>query len=100
MDQGLRAIDAGQRSPAVDSGLIAFVMLARLHGVAVDPGQLKHQYLQGAECFGAAIMLRAAKQFGLKARWLKSSWERLSLVSLPAIAARRDGSFVLLGRVT
>ena len=44
-------------------------------------------------------MLRCAKDFGLKARERFADWQRLGKTPLPAIAARRDGSFLLLGKL-
>lgn len=44
-------------------------------------------------------MLRCARAFGLKARAVSSSWRKLSGTPLPAIAARRDGTFVILAKV-
>lgn len=43
-------------------------------------------------------MLSCARAFGLKARAVLSSWRKLSGTPLPAIAARRDGTFVILAK--
>jgi subfamily B ATP-binding cassette protein HlyB/CyaB len=45
-------------------------------------------------------MLRCARELGLKARSLKSRWERLSLAPSPAIAVLRNGTFLLLGKAS
>jgi hemolysin D len=45
-------------------------------------------------------MVSYAKRKGLAARCSKSSWNRLASAPLPAIAALRNGSFLLLGKVT
>ena len=44
-------------------------------------------------------MVRCAREFGLKARELKTNWERLAKTPLPAIAVLKDGGFLLLGKV-
>jgi ATP-binding cassette, subfamily B, bacterial HlyB/CyaB len=80
-----------------DPGLTALVMLLRLHGVGADPAQIRHQC--GTAAIGTADMIRCAKEFGLKARELKTSWARLTTTPLPAIAVLRDGDFLLLGKV-
>jgi subfamily B ATP-binding cassette protein HlyB/CyaB len=80
-----------------DPGLIALVMLLRFHGIGADPAQIRHHC--GTEAIGVADMIRCAKEFGLKARELKSSWARLASTPLPAIAALKDGGFLLLGKV-
>ncbi len=98
-DTNVSSIGA-HRSVPVDTGLAAFVLLARFHGVGADPSQLKHQYLQADEHFDVGKMLRASKQLQLKARRTTSDWQRLQLIALPAIARRNDGRFVLLGRMS
>src|ERR1700680_577573 len=80
-----------------DPGLVALVMLLRFHGIGADPAQIRHQC--GTAVIGTADMIRCAKEFGLKARELKTSWARLVTTPLPAIAALKDGGFLLLGKV-
>jgi ATP-binding cassette, subfamily B, bacterial HlyB/CyaB len=80
-----------------DPGLVALVMLLRFHGVGADPAQIRHQC--GTAAIGVADMVRCAKEFGLKARVLKTGWARLATTPLPAIAALKDGGFLLLGKV-
>jgi ATP-binding cassette, subfamily B, bacterial HlyB/CyaB len=100
MEPSISSIDAVRaNAPVSDSGLIAFVLLARILGVAADAAQLSHLLLQGSERFGASEMLRAARRMQLKARLTSSSWDRLGATALPAIAALKDGSFVLIGRL-
>jgi subfamily B ATP-binding cassette protein HlyB/CyaB len=64
--------------------------------VGVDPEQIRHQF--PGRPIGVAEMIRCAKGLGLKARCVMSNWARLAQTPLPAIAAMRDGSFLLLGR--
>src|SRR4030088_2556758 len=80
-----------------DPGLIALVMLLRFHGIGADPAQIRHQC--GTAAIGIGEMIRCAKEFGLKAREVKSSWARLATTPLPAIAALKDGGFLLLGKI-
>ncbi len=80
-----------------DPGLTALVMLLRFHGVGADPAQIRHQ--SGTATIGTVDMVRCAREFGLKARELKTSWERLANTPLPAIAVLKDGGFLLLGKV-
>ena len=99
MEQKVTSIEAGRaNATATDSGLISFVLLLRLHSIAGDPAQLRHQYLQGSEQFRTEEMLRAAKQVGLKARCINSDWDRLSTTALPAIARMHNDRYVLVGR--
>src|ERR1700693_555211 len=80
-----------------DPGLIALVMLLRFYGVGADPAQIRHQC--GTAAIGTSEMIRCAKELGLKAREVKSSWARLETTPLPGIAALKDGGFLLLGKV-
>jgi subfamily B ATP-binding cassette protein HlyB/CyaB len=59
------------------SAMLGFVLLARYHGVAVDPDQLRHRFASHRDVFGIDEALRAAKELGLKARRVVSRWERL-----------------------
>src|SRR5262249_34369588 len=84
-------------SNSADQGLLALVMLLRFHGLGVDPKQIRHRFAGSA--IGIPEMLRCTKELGLKARTRLSTWELLAGTPLPAIAALRDGSFLLLGKV-
>ncbi|AWO93191.1 MULTISPECIES: type I secretion system permease/ATPase [Bradyrhizobium] len=80
-----------------ESGLIAMAILLRCHGIAADPEQIRHR--MGTSRIGVTEILRCSREFGLKARAQRSSWNRLAVTPLPAIAALRDGSFLILGKV-
>ena len=81
---------------AGDPGLSVLVMLLRLHGIGADPEQIRHRF--GGSRIGIPEMLRCAKEFGLKARERIAGWEQLETTPMPAIAALRDGGFLLLGK--
>lgn len=87
-------MEAGARP---DSGVCALVLLLRFHGIAVEVEQLKHQ-LGGADV-GYVEMLRTARSLGLKSRVVSTSWAKLAKAPLPAIAERKDGTFVVLGKI-
>jgi ATP-binding cassette, subfamily B, bacterial HlyB/CyaB len=80
-----------------ETGLFTLVLLLRLNGVAAEEEQLCHRL--GTRRVDVTEILRCAKGFGLKARTIKTNWARLARTPLPAIAALRDGGFLLLGRV-
>ncbi|OAF15163.1 peptidase C39 [Bradyrhizobium centrolobii] len=71
-------------------------MMLQFLGVAVEPEQLRHQL--GVVTVGTTEMLRSTKQFNIKARLVKTSWERLDKTPLPAIVPLRDGGFLILGK--
>ena len=79
-----------------DAGLYALVSLLRIHQIGADAEQIRHRF--GGMPIGIAEMLRCAKDFGLKARERRVDWEGLASMPMPAIAARRDGGFLLLGK--
>ena len=81
---------------SADPGLQALVMLLHLQGVAADAGQIRHRL--GMDKIGAPEMLRCAKDLGLKARACRTDWSRLARTPLPAIAALRDGGFLVVAK--
>lgn len=80
----------------MDTGLLALVMMAGYHGVAVDEAQLRHEF--GHEPFTTQTILLAAKRLGLTAKLVRQPPERLSRVPLPAVALDREGRFLIVGR--
>jgi ATP-binding cassette, subfamily B, bacterial HlyB/CyaB len=80
-----------------DTGLAALVMLLRFNGISADAQQIHHR--MGSTSVGVTEMLRCAREFGLKTRVAKTSWARLSRTPLPGIAALRDGSYLILGKI-
>src|SRR4029077_1034052 len=87
--------DTNSARPA-DPGLEALVTLLRFQGVAADPDQISHRL--GATVIGVPEMLRCAKGLGLKARAHRTNWSRLTKTPFPAIAAQRDGGFLVLAK--
>src|SRR3974390_857281 len=85
----------GVRPP--DPGLAALVMLLRFHGVPADAEQIRHRF--AAVSIGVPEMLRCAKELGLKARSLRTAWDRLPNTPLPAIVSLSEGGFLILGKV-
>ena len=79
-----------------DPGLYALTSLFHMNGVSADPEQIRHRF--GGMPIGIPEMLRCAKDFEFKARERVLDWGRLTTTPMPAIAARRDGGFVLLVR--
>ena len=72
------------------------VSLLHINGVGADPEQIRHRF--GGVLIGIPEILRCAKDFEFKARERLVNWERLATTPMPAIAARRDGGFLLLVR--
>ncbi|MGH8644007.1 MAG: type I secretion system permease/ATPase [Gammaproteobacteria bacterium] len=81
-----------------DTGLACLVLIARLHGLSADPGQLRHEFGESGKVFDTRDLLRAARWLGLKAKRVTSNWKRLAKTPLPAIACLNSGQFVLLAK--
>src|SRR4051794_6921911 len=90
----LKAVTTGE----LDSGLESLTLLLQFHGIAADPGQIRHRF--AASQIGITEMLQCARDFKLKARTLATDWPRLARLPLPAIAEQRDGSFVIVAKMT
>jgi ATP-binding cassette, subfamily B, bacterial HlyB/CyaB len=80
------------------SGLEALLTLLHLQGVAADRDQIRHRL--GTSALGAPEILRCAKDLGLKARALRTSWPRLAKTPLPGIAVLRDGTFMVIAKAS
>ncbi len=87
-----------ERSQVADSGLWALCLVARYHGVAVDPAALAQRF-RTAEGLDEAAILRAGRSLGLKCRACTLSEARMRKAPLPVIAALRGGGFVLILRL-
>ncbi|GAB2884023.1 type I secretion system permease/ATPase [Microbulbifer echini] len=88
-----------QSKRSVDTGLSAFLLVARFHQVPADADQLRHEFCSGETSFSEAEILRAAKYLKFKAHAFKTSWEKLSSLALPAIVSLKDGTFAVLAGV-
>src|ERR1700687_5287897 len=86
------------KTKPADTGLAALVMLMRFQGVAAEPDQIQHRF--GGAPIGLTEMLRCAKDFGLKARVVKTRWARLASSPLPAIGSLGNGGFLLVGKAS
>jgi subfamily B ATP-binding cassette protein HlyB/CyaB len=88
-----------QSQSVTDTGLVCLLMLARFFQVPVNTEELQHQYSQAGKTFNETDILRCAKDLKFKARAVESRWERLVKTPLPAIAFRKDGSFLILAKL-
>lgn len=79
-----------------DSGLECLALMLRFHQIAADPAQISHQF--AGEPIGIEEILRCAKRLKLKARAVEADWKALARMPLPAIAALKDGTFIIIGK--
>ncbi|MBP3220977.1 MAG: type I secretion system permease/ATPase [Neisseriaceae bacterium] len=79
--------------------LSALVLLARFHGVAVNPNDIAHRFDEDGTGLTQTAWLLAAKDLGLKAKVVKQKINRLHLSALPALVWRDDGEHFILAKV-
>lgn len=93
-------MDMESAREGIDAGLACLAIVARLHGVAADPGRLRHEFGRPGQPFDSAEILRAARALGFKVRHIDDGRDRLNRVPLPAIALTREGSFVIIAGIS
>ncbi len=81
-----------------ETNVDALTLILRFYDIAADAAQIRHRY-GGGTAFGAAEILRCAKELRLKARLVTTDWGRLAKTPLPALAEGRDGRCVVLARI-
>jgi ATP-binding cassette, subfamily B, bacterial HlyB/CyaB len=89
----------GEEAIAPDTGAACLVLLLRFFGMPGDAAQLRHEFAESGKTLGADTLVRAARRLGLRARSIKSGWDRFGKIQLPAIAEGADGGFFILAAV-
>lgn len=82
-----------------DPGLAALVLIARFHGIAADPAQLRHAAALRSDQFSATDLVQSAKSIGLKARIVPLRTDRLGKLPLPALAFDKTGAHFIIARL-
>ncbi|PKE33231.1 type I secretion system permease/ATPase [Rahnella sp. AA] len=82
-----------------DFSLSGLLILARYHGIAVNPEDIRHQFSDNNDSLNSTQWLLAARFLGLKSKLVSKKIDRLHLVSLPAMVWREDGSHFILARI-
>lgn len=94
-----KKLAAKKAKPSVDAGLYSFVNIARFHNIPADPEQIVHALAIGEEGMQEADILRAAKEFKLKAKASDVRFETLAKLPLPAIVGLKKEKFAILAKV-
>jgi subfamily B ATP-binding cassette protein HlyB/CyaB len=84
---------------SADTGLACLVIVARLHGIALDPAQIQHEFAEPGRTFEPNRIRLAAEKFGLKARLIYAELARIGHLALPALALDNDGALYVIARV-
>ena len=82
----------------VDTGLNCLVMIAKFHGIAADPEQIRHAFAIGSDGMNDIDILRAAKELGFKAKAANVKYEKLQKLRLPAIVEIKNERYVILAK--
>ncbi len=85
--------------PPIDAGLHCFINIARFHNIPADPDQITHALAIDENGMTEADILRAAKEFKLKAKASSVSFETLVALPLPAIVGMKKEKFAILAKV-
>lgn len=81
-----------------DSGIIALATLLAMHRIAADPAQLRHELGHHRGANADDLVRLSRRQEGVKARVVRTKWDKLARTPLPALANGPNGWFIL-GRV-
>src|SRR6478609_4604120 len=73
--------------------------MARHLGVPANPTILSCHHLTAGTVASKEDLIRIARRLGLRARLVKTHWDRLVKTPLPTIAGTRDGQFRIVGRI-
>jgi len=84
-------------SQPCDSGLKCLVAVANSLGVAVDEDKICSSYGSKA-IMDRELLIKAIKVLGLKVKILRPQEQELDKISVPAIATKKDGTYVVIGR--
>jgi len=91
-----KVTDGGGEATTTDPGAAAFAFVLQLLGIPANPAEILHY--SGRPSLGEDEILRAAKRFPLKTRAISTTAARLEATPLPALAALRDGGWLVIGK--
>lgn len=83
---------------SIDAGLYCFINIARFHNIPADPEQIVHALAIGSEGMQEADILRAAKEFKLKAKASNVKFDTLAKLPLPAVVGFEKEKFAILAK--
>ncbi len=81
-----------------ESGLVAFASLLAMHRIAVDPAQLRHGLGHSLAVSAQDLQRLAKRHEDLRSKALRTRFEKLGRMPLPALANGPSGWFII-GRV-
>lgn len=82
-----------------DTGLACFAIMANYFEKPISLDQIRHKYDRQNSNFDECELLRLAKEFSFKARFVDTDISRLDKIVLPAIAQTKEGTYFIVGKV-
>lgn len=82
-----------------DTGIIALTMILAYYEVSADPRQISRAFNTDGSKISLVQLVSAAKHYGLKARAVTTNIEKLSKLSLPAIAQDKGGNYFIVAAI-
>lgn len=84
----------------MDTGLACLIAIARFHQLPAEPHQLIHEFGVPDKAFDDQQILLAGKSISFKARVICPKPAELANAALPAIAKLKDGSYLVLAKIS
>lgn len=84
---------------SIDAGLYCFINIVRFHNISADPEQIIHALAIESGGMQEPDILRAAKEFKLKAKAADVSFGSLAMLPLPAIVRFEKEKFAILAKI-
>ncbi len=78
---------------------MALCQIARHLGIPANPVTLGRHHLVAGTIAGKEDLIRIARRLGLRARLVKTNWDRLEKTPLPAILVNGNDQFAIVSRV-
>lgn len=85
-------------SHKVDTGLMAFVTVARINGIPADPEQIRHSLALDANPMTEHDILRAAKELKFKSKATSFKLKELVKLPMPLIAQTTKGAYMVIAQ--
>jgi subfamily B ATP-binding cassette protein HlyB/CyaB len=82
----------------IDTGAAALAFALQVVGLPADPSEILHR--SGRTSLNESDLLRAARQFPVKARLVTSTLARLAVTPMPALARTKAGDWLVIGGVS
>lgn len=84
----------------LDTTIVCLVIIAKIFGIPADEAQLRRAYVvTGTGVMDRITMLRAARELGLKSRFILLNQQRFAKIPLPAVAILKNGNYVVVVRM-